>query len=148
MALLTSCYPPWLLSPIVFMSLPLDLSAVAYEPILCLRISLSFWSQWYLLPIRLMLMLDECSLDLFSSDSFCSLEDYVGALFHSFIGLGVPPPLGDRWFLILMSRWGFRRTSRGWRLLPSFNIICCRFCLYCSCSLVEPWYHSLNGHVY
>src|SRR5580692_2926165 len=96
MAPLTGCYPRWLLLPIqFFMGLPLDLSAMAYE------------------PIRFMLTLDECSLAFFSSDSFCPPEGYVGTPFRSLMGLGVPPPLGDRWFLVSMSRWGFAGTSRG-----------------------------------
>ena len=40
---LTGCYPRWLLLPIwFFMDLPLDLSAMAYEPIRCLGIPFHF----------------------------------------------------------------------------------------------------------
>ena len=58
-----------------------------------------------------MLVPDECSLALFSSDSFCLPEGYVDTPFRSFMEQGVPPPLGDRWFLVSMSRWGFAGTS-------------------------------------
>jgi hypothetical protein len=43
--------------------------------------------------------------------AFALPEGYVGALFHSLMGLGVPPPLRDKWFFILMSRWDFAGTS-------------------------------------
>ena len=43
--------------------------------------------------------------------AFALLEGYVGTPFHSLIGLGVPPPLGDRWFLVSMSCWDFVGTS-------------------------------------